>query len=66
MQAARAAEEPAYEQVPLDVYDAPAPSAPARPVVDIDGLNPAQKEAVLTTEGPLLVLAARVRARRAC
>ena len=50
--------EPEYEQVPLDVYDAPAaPAAPAAPKVDIDSLNPAQKEAVLTTEGPLLVLA---------
>lgn len=38
---------------------APAPNAaaPARPLVDIDTLNPAQREAVLTTEGPLLVLA---------
>ena len=41
----------------------PAPSFPqvapaqARPLVDIDSLNPAQHDAVLTTEGPLLVLA---------
>lgn len=53
---APAAPEP--ELVSLDIYDAPAPAPkPAKPLVDIDSLNPAQREAVLSTEGPLLVLA---------
>lgn len=53
---APAAPEP--ELVPLDIYDAPAPAPkPAKPFADIDSLNPAQREAVLSTEGPLLVLA---------
>ena len=45
-----AAPAPEPELVPLDIYDAPAPAAePAKPAVDIDSLNPAQREAVLTS-----------------
>ena len=33
---------PEPELVPLDIYDAPAPAPkPAKPLVDIDSLNPA-------------------------
>ena len=50
---------PVHVSVPgVSTYVAPTVAlAPARPLVDIDLLNPAQREAVLTTEGPLLVLA---------
>ena len=49
---------PSYAPAAAPAYAAtPNVAAPARPLVDIDTLNPAQREAVLTTEGPLLVLA---------
>ncbi|MDD7198704.1 ATP-dependent helicase [Parafannyhessea umbonata] len=44
------------DYVPAD-GPAPVPQAPARPSVDLDGLNPAQRRVAECTRGPLLVLA---------
>ena len=44
------------DYVPADGL-APVPQASARPSVDLDGLNPAQRRAAECTRGPLLVLA---------
>ena len=45
-----------YDQQQLFSFDQPTP-APMVPSVSLDGLNPAQREAVMCTRGPLLVLA---------
>ncbi len=45
-----------YDQQQLFSFDQPAP-IPMAPSIDLDGLNPAQHEAVMCTKGPLLVLA---------
>ena len=49
---------PFDQQQPLfGTYDADQPWMPAAPLVDLDSLNPAQREAAECTKGPLLVLA---------
>ncbi len=49
-----------HDQQQLFSFDQPATApipAPMAPSIDLDGLNPAQHEAVMCTKGPLLVLA---------
>ena len=49
---------PANQQQSFFPYEGAEPLwAPATPVLDLGSLNPAQREAVLCTQGPLLVLA---------
>ncbi|MDO5708968.1 MAG: UvrD-helicase domain-containing protein [Coriobacteriales bacterium] len=49
---------PQYSQPSLFApYDEDAPWVPSAPAVDLDSLNPAQREAAECTKGPLLVLA---------
>lgn len=48
------------------LVDAPTEPKPSAEAPYITSLNPEQKEAVLTTEGPVLVLSAPERGKRGC